>query len=79
VPFGSGAYSYFRLFILTVVVAVDLRSPDHLGLAPHPPIAGRLQNRSSQFDSAADAGETLSGRFRRFLTESATARGLADG
>jgi hypothetical protein len=79
VPFGSGAYSYFRLVILTIVVAVDLRSPDHPGLAPYPPIAGRLQNRPLRFDSTADAGETLSGRFRRFLTEAATARRLADG
>ena len=28
-PFGSGAYSYFRLFNVTVVAAVHLGSPDH--------------------------------------------------
>ena len=61
VPFGSGAYSYFRLVILTIVIAVDFRSPDHPGLAPHPPIAGRVQNRSSRFDSAADAGQHCPG------------------
>jgi hypothetical protein len=40
-------------------------------LAPYPPIAGRVQNRSSRIESAAYAGGTLSGRFRRPLTETA--------
>jgi hypothetical protein len=40
-------------------------------LAPYPPIAGRVQNRSSRIESAAYTGGTLSGRFRRLLTETA--------
>jgi hypothetical protein len=45
-------------------------------LAPYPPIAGRVQNRSSRIESAAYAGGTLSGRFRRFLAETAIAHRL---
>jgi hypothetical protein len=45
-------------------------------LAPYPPVAGRVRNRSSQIDSAAYAGGTLSGRFRRLLAETAIAHRL---
>lgn len=47
-----------------------------LSLAPYPPIAGRVQNRSSRIESAAYTGGTLSGRFRRFLAEAAIAHRL---
>jgi hypothetical protein len=45
-------------------------------LAPYPPVAGRVRNRSSRIESAAYAGGTLSERFRRFLTEAAIAHRL---
>ncbi len=45
-------------------------------LAPYPPVAGRVRNRSSRIESAAYAGGTLSGRFRRFLAEAAIAHRL---
>jgi hypothetical protein len=45
-------------------------------LAPYPPVAGRVRNRSSRIESAACAGGTLSERFRRSLTEAAIAHRL---
>jgi len=74
--FGSGAYSYFRLFHVTVVSTVHLRFTRPPNLGPYPPCSWQTPAPILTDRLRRLRGGTLSGRFRRLLTESAAARRL---
>ena len=74
--FGSGAYSYFRLFHVTVVPTVHLRFTRSPSLDPCPPCSWQTPEPILTDWLRRLCRGALSGRFRRFLTDPAAARRL---